>query len=288
MKTPFRILLIASCLAVSVPASAHRAWMLPSATVLSDTDTWVTVDAAVSNDLFYFEHFPLRLAGIGGDPEGVPDRGRRGGPGAALTILAPDGSKASPINGSTGRYRTTFDIHLQMPGTYKLAVVSDGLSASYKENGKRKRWRGPAEKLKDEVPAGAEDLKVTTQQRRMEVFITAGKPTKEVLKPTGKGLELEPVTHPNDLYAKEPATFRFLLDGKPAAGIKLLVIPGGSRYRDKLNEMQSTTDADGKVTFTWPAPGMYWLEAETEDDRSPVKGAKRRSTYVATLEVLPQ
>ena len=29
-----------------VPASAHRQWMMPSATVLSGDDVWVTVDAA--------------------------------------------------------------------------------------------------------------------------------------------------------------------------------------------------------------------------------------------------
>jgi hypothetical protein len=37
---------------LAVPAQAHRAWLLPSATVLSGTDAWVTVDAAISNDLF--------------------------------------------------------------------------------------------------------------------------------------------------------------------------------------------------------------------------------------------
>ena len=46
---------------VATPASAHRQWMMPSSTVLSGDDVWVTVDAAVSNDLFYFEHQPLRL-----------------------------------------------------------------------------------------------------------------------------------------------------------------------------------------------------------------------------------
>src|SRR4051812_47665795 len=40
---------------LSTPAalSAHRMWLLPSATVFSGTDGWVTVDAAVSNDLFF-------------------------------------------------------------------------------------------------------------------------------------------------------------------------------------------------------------------------------------------
>jgi hypothetical protein len=45
--------------------SAHRLWLLPSSTVLSGDEGWVTVDAAVSNTLFVFEHRPLRLDGLG-------------------------------------------------------------------------------------------------------------------------------------------------------------------------------------------------------------------------------
>ena len=102
---------------------AHKTWLLPSATV-STVDQWITVDAAVSNDLFYFNHVPLRLD--------------------ALAITAPDGSKASPENASTGKYRSTFDVHLTQNGTYKLAVVNQGLFASYEEKGAPKRWRGTA------------------------------------------------------------------------------------------------------------------------------------------------
>ncbi len=80
-----------------------------------------------------------------------------------------------------------------------------------------------------------------------------------------------------------------MLDGKPAANLKVTVIPGGNRYRDKLGEMTLTTDSDGKFTVKWPEPGMYWMEAVVRDDNSPVKDVKqRRAGYIATLEVLPQ
>ena len=77
--------------------------MLPSATILSGDDQWVTIDAAVSNDLFYFEHYPLQIASIGKPPAGVP--AGRGARPAHLTITAPDGSKVEAQNGSMGRYR---------------------------------------------------------------------------------------------------------------------------------------------------------------------------------------
>ena len=34
-------------------------------------------------------------------------------------------------NAATGKYRSTFDLHLTQPGTYRVAVVNNGLFASY-------------------------------------------------------------------------------------------------------------------------------------------------------------
>ena len=59
MKRP--LVLIALLAALPVTALAHKAWLLPSQTVLAGEAPWITVDAAVSNDLFYFNHVPLRL-----------------------------------------------------------------------------------------------------------------------------------------------------------------------------------------------------------------------------------
>ncbi len=272
-------------LAVSLPltAQAHRAWMLPSATVLSGEDPWITVDAAVSNDLFYFEHFPLRIQGIG--DVGSDADARR--PAAVLQLFAPDGSAVEAENGSIGRYRSTFDLHLTEKGTYKLAIANSGLFASYKKDGEMQRWMGTVADFAKQVPANAENLKVAQREGRMEVFVTSGNPTETVLKTTGKGLELAPITHPNDLFAGEAAEFTLLLDGKPAADVAVTVIPGGNRYRDDLGEINTTSDADGKINITWPEAGMYWLEAElssTEGVSAPA--TERRASYSATLEVL--
>lgn len=290
MKTAMKWTALALAVCLPLSAHAHRAWMLPSATVLSGEDPWVTVDAAVSNDLFYFEHFPMRLKGIGED--NTPPAGRPGMPPRPIPELqafAPDGSKAEVENGALGRYRSTFDLHLTQKGTYKLAVANDGLFASWKENGETRRWMGTNEDFVKAVPAKAEDLKVSQNSNRMEVFVTSGNPTEDVLKTTGTGLELASVTHPNDLFAGEAAEFIFLLDGKPAADVEISVIPGGNRYRDDLGEITAKTDAEGKVSITWPNAGMYWLEAEMKTDKGVSKPAtERRASYSATLEVLPQ
>ena len=264
--------LSAAALVVLVPvaAQAHKAWLLPSSTVLSGKDDLaVTIDAAASNDLFFFDHRPLPLEG--------------------LVITAPGGGAVTHENESKGKYRSTFDVPLKEKGTYRIALVSDGLFARYKEDGKQKRWRGKAENLAKEIPASATELVVTQSQRRLETFVTVGNPDEAALKPTGAGLELVPVTHPNDLFANGEAEFKLVLDGKPAAGVKVEIVRGGIRYRNKLGDTTVTTDDNGAFKYKWPEAGMYWIEAAVTDDKASVKDAKeRRASYAATLEVLPE
>jgi len=257
----------------AVPASAHRQWMMPSSTVVSGDDVWVTVDAAVSNDLFYFEHQPMRLD--------------------AMKAWAPDGTEAAIENKSTGRYRSTFDVHLTQKGTWRIASVADMLTGSYDLNGKTERLpRGTTTtNLAERLPAGATNVKTAEANNRNEIFVSVGEPTTTLFKPVGKGIELVPVTHPNDLVAGETATFQFLFDGKPTAGLPVTVIQGGIRYRDQLGQMDLTTGADGKVEMTWAEPGMYWLNVTTPQvERKEGEGAPpplaRRASYVTTLEVL--
>src|SRR5690606_6772759 len=250
-------------------ASAHKAWLQPSQTVVAGTNPWITVDAAVSNDLFYFNHVPLRT-----------DR---------LAITAPDGSRAEAQNIATGKYRSVFDVELAQQGTWRIAVVNVGLTANWQENGERKRWRGTPETFAAEVPKDAEDLKVTQTVSRVETFVTNGSPTTDSLAPSNEGLELVPVTHPNDLFAGEEARFRMLADGEPAVGVELEITRGGTRYRNAQDEIKVTTDAGGEFAVTWPEAGMYWLEATLQDDNATVPQADgRRLGYVATMEVLPQ
>lgn len=257
---------LASCLPLA--AQAHRTWLLPSSTVVSGNEPWVTVDAAVSNEVFFFDFVPLRLDG--------------------LRVTAPDGQSVQAVNLHTGKYRSSFDLPLQQPGTYKITLLNDGVFATYKLKGEAKRWRGQAAGLAAAIPAGAEELKINQLVGRVETFATAGKPSATALKPVGNGLEMVPLTHPADLVAGEPGRFQLLLDEQPAANLNVTVVAGGIRYRDKLDESKLTTDAEGKFTVKWKGPGMYWLQAGTADGKVSIAGAtQRRATYAATLEVLP-
>lgn len=290
LQTPLLSLCAALALAAPLSAEAHRSWLLPSGTIFSGEQPWVTVDAASSNDIFYFEHNASSLEN--------------------LLITAPDGTQINAENQTKTRYRSVFDLKLAQQGTYRIALVNKGMVASYKLNGETKRVRGTIEMLQKEIPAHAEELSVTESKSRVETFVTRGKPSTQSLQPTNDGLELVSVTHPNDLVAGESAVLRFLNDGKPAAGFDAVVILAGSRYRDQLGEMRMTTDQNGEIKVRWPEAGMYWVnvtpkrparpEADMDDDEDDKPAATsaairagtlddpvKRSGYSLTLEVMP-
>jgi uncharacterized GH25 family protein len=291
-----RLLAVAAPLAIGIAlilpsaASAHRGWIVPSFTVLSGDGAWVTVDAAISNELFYADHNPMRLD--------------------AVTVTAPDGSVDKIQNALTGKYRSTFDVQLAKPGTYKIGSATSTVMASWTQDGQVKRFRGSPDDFAKQVPAGAADLKTIKSFNRNETFVTRDAPTTTVFAPTGKGLELVPVTHPNDLVAGEAATFKFLLDGKPAADLEVTLAPGNSRYRATPGDFKVKTGADGSFKVTFPEAGMYWLNAVVRTGETgrgpggpgggmgggapggapapatPLAGNGMSASYTATLEAL--
>jgi len=255
---------------VSFAASAHRGWMLPSTTFVEKEDAWVTIDGAISEGLFEFDHMPLRMDGV--------------------TVTDPSGATAPALGAMPGKVRTTLDLRLPKDGTYRIAIVSNNVMGSYKLNGEEKRFRATEASVAKEIPAGATDVKQSTTHTRMETFVTANKLSTGALKPSGEGLELVPVTHPNDLREGETATFRFQLDGKPLANFPFSLVPAGVKFRGAINEIRLTTDARGEARFTLPAANRYWMSARypVDQDKGPGEPGSRRYAYSATFEILPE
>ena len=266
MKKSLALFAALAVLAVPAAAQADRAWMLPSSTSLSGAQAWIAIDAGMSDNLFVADHAAMRLDN--------------------LLITAPDGSTVAPENMMRGRYRSTFDVHLTQPGTWKIANVTSGMNARYMLNGVETRWRGPVGDFPAALPAEATDIQASFNAHRIETFVTLGAPTDTVFVPTGTGLELVPVTHPGDLVVDEAARFKLLADGQPAAGLTITVGRGAARYRDALEDMTVVTDAAGIFAVTWPEAGMYWLNAviRTEADGSTPAYVVQ---YSGVVEVLP-
>jgi len=106
---------IAVALLVIAPAAsfAARAWLLPSQTIVARNGGWVTFDAANSDDLFSFNQGAM--------------------PVDSLSVNGVDGAPVAPQNVARGKTRSSFDLELRAPGTYRVAIAGDMVMA---------RWEG--------------------------------------------------------------------------------------------------------------------------------------------------
>lgn len=302
-------LLAAAALGVglSSPALAHRQWLLPSTTTLAGTSEYVTVDAAVSNDLFYADHVAI-------DP-------------AQVKVWAPDGSEGKIENAAKGQYRSTFDVKIDKPGTWTIGMERAGVMGTFKVDGETWRvggrgrpggggaggapggmappagapqgpgglggpggpGRAPMKSVATvaEIPANATDVKLTESYSKNVVYVTADAPTANAFKPTGKGLEFQPITQPGTLASDEEGQFRFLVDGKPAANVAVTVVPGSKKFREAEDAQELKTGADGMLRVKWPVAGVYWLNANYTDDKPTMpRATERRLSFTTTLEVV--
>jgi Domain of unknown function (DUF4198) len=271
--------LVAAAL-LALPVHAHRPWLLPSATLAEGPAPVVSVDAAVSEDLFEFDAFALAVD--------------------TLRVTAPDGSAVAPDTRVEAKRRVSFDVKLMQKGTYRIAGVTDTVMATWKVDGQTRRWRGPPAALSHDVPADAQDLQVTRQLQRVETFVSNETPGPLAAAVSGDGLELVPLADPTDLSVGDTTRFRLLLDGRPYAGADVTLIRGGNRYRYRMAEIALRTDAAGEFAVAWPEAGRYWLGAShggrppggsgaaASRPSGPTGGPARRETYAATFEVLPK
>ena len=100
-----RLALLAAGALSCLSAQAHRPWLLPSTTLADGQAPVVSIDAAISEDLFEFDSFPLALD--------------------TLRVTAPDGSAVAPDARTEARRRVSFDLKLAQKGTYRIAGVTD-------------------------------------------------------------------------------------------------------------------------------------------------------------------
>lgn len=310
MNKLLRPLLLATALVPSV-ALADYPFILPSSTNLSGNDNIVTFDAAGSDHLFFFDHRAVPLASI---VVTKPD----GTPAAPINTLQSRFRSVFDVKlDQQGTWKVASDQAMVM-GSFKVngeerrvggrggpppgqaggpggpgngegpRAVRPGAPGGPEgagPPGAGRPMRQPPVAVQD-IPADATDVHLVEIVRTTTTFVTEGAPTTAVFKPTGRGLEFEPISHPNSLAMGEDARFRFLIDGKPVAGVKVTVVPGGERYREEREEKEYVTGADGVVTVIWPAAGMYWLGAEAEDKNPTEKRAEtRRMSTAVTLEV---
>ncbi|SUI77459.1 DUF4198 domain-containing protein [Shewanella morhuae] len=244
-----RLVALLGTLCVSPLASSHDRWILPShfnVSAESQETVWITSDVSASNQVFIMDK-PVTASDV--------------------RISLPSGDSISPSSSYTGGRKSVFDVQLTQDGTYKFEKeVTPRYFSRYKVKGKEGFVRSRLDKKATAaiMPKDAYELEGSLNVSRVETYVTRNKPTDKVLAAKGEFLELVPVTHPADIVENEPATLQFVYYGKPVAGVSVAIIKDDSVYRNKPEEMELTSDKDGKVAMTLPTAGRYLLHASIE------------------------
>jgi len=271
LKNGLKACAVAGAITMAGVAQAHPIWVLPSEfTVSSDEGEWLTFDATASHTVFGFDK------GISLD---------------AFAVYSPDGDKNRLGSYFKGHRRSVFDLYLDQTGTYRIhGQRPEFFFTSYKSGKRDKPKRMMANKMEaaKRLPEDAREVETLLIDVSTQTFVTNNAPTDSVMQPTGKGLELSFVTHPNDIFVGEETVFELLLDGKPVAGVEVEITPGGTRYRDNRNAIELTTAEDGRVAFTpeQAGPWLFYASLETAIE-NPMADKKYSGRYL-TFEVIPE
>jgi hypothetical protein len=143
---------------------------------------------------------------------------------------------------------------------------------------------GPIEEA--QIPAGAEVM-TTQSYLKADVYVSRGAPTATALKPTGQGLEIAPVTHPNEAFAGEAFKFRLLVDGQPLANAPFTVSKAREGYEPQRFTTGGAAGAAGAAAVTLAKPGIYVIQVQNPvrvEGQPPVPAAKSLTTTL-TFEV---
>jgi len=252
-------------------AVAHPVYVLPGDFNLSsDKAEWVSVDVSASHTVFSADK------GIG-----LQD----------LRIISPDGEKSRVASYYKGHRRSVFDFELEQEGTYKLQIQGKpGVMTFYKIGKRGTEKRGFFDKIEaqTQLPEGAYDAESIRFSRQSLSFVTRKAPTNDALALTGKGFELEALTHPNDIVSGEEAELKLLMNGKAVAGAKVEITRSGTKYRDERESLKLETKDDGMVRFTPPVAGTYMFTASLEQASKSPKADKEVAVMFMTFEAIAE
>jgi hypothetical protein len=276
--------------AIGPAADAHSPYLQP--TQFAPTRGYVAVLAALTEEVYFVPDFALRGEGFFlVDPEGRRSEIKNVAPMksfvAAEADLPADGTYRITTGDRAGRSAKFAKIdgrwlavRQPRPGQQQRQEGQQRQQAERQRAGQMERG-GP----QGDLPAGAEIAEMRAVVVA-ETYVTRGAPSDAAVKPTGKGFELKPLIHPNEIFLDTGFPFEILMDGKPVEGVALEVFRGGNAYEDKKVYGEVTTDVAGRATVAFDRPGVYVLTTRYPGRPAPGEAPPPRSySYALTVEV---
>lgn len=221
---------------------------------------WVSLDAAFADRFFL--------------PEAVFDNSQ-------FTVLTPDGQNQALQSVHYGSTRATAEHKVAADGTYRFStgLRYGAVFHTYELNGERKNSRDPAFVL----PAGAQSIAHFQAVTRAETYVSKGAPDHVAIKATGEALELEFLSHPNDLYTNSTVRARVLYKGKPLPQQQVNAYLVAKGANDENATYQLTSDSAGVISFVPQQQGSYLLVSRY---RTAAPNTAKVPTYSYTYSVV--
>jgi uncharacterized GH25 family protein len=230
---PWPSLLIASTL-LSATAQAHVPYLAPES--FEPIRGWVSLEASFADKFFL--------------PEAKFDQ-------SEFKVVTPAGKLEQPAEQQAVRSRIVLEHQLTQDGSYRFSsgVREGAVFRSWLQDGKTINSRDP----KQQPPAGVALTAHFQSITLAETYVSQGKPTAAALKPWGKGLELEFISHPNDLYINQPVQARLWFEGKPLANSEVQIHRAMGNAEPVTRTVTST--ASGDISFEVTDAATYLLLA---------------------------
>ncbi|MCB5161077.1 DUF4198 domain-containing protein [Marinomonas algarum] len=249
---------------------AHDLMILPAKSIITQSPETIAVDVTATHGVYRYDK-PVSADGI--------------------RVFGPDGKNIRDIGTVVqSATRTSFDLDVETNGTYKILYSSSrsGYMTSYTIGARdtKKRARLSKSELKGNIPDTAKNVQTTKYERHGMTFITAKMPTTDVMKPTNKGFEIIPVTHPADYINGEEITFKALLDGSVAPGVEIAIKSEAGIYNGNQQPITLTTDKDGMASVTLDDAGRYSSFFSYEMDSKDPEADKQSYGVFYTFEVV--
>lgn len=249
---------------------AHDLMIMPAKTIVTKAPANVAVDITATHGVYRYDK-PVPVDNI--------------------AVFGPDGKKIRNIGTVVkSATRTSFDLALRTDGTYKIAYGSPKsfYMTTYTIGARdtRKRNRLSKSELKGHIPEGAKNVETTKINRYGMAFVTAKKPTFANLKPTNKGFEIIPVTHPADYVNGEEIAFKALKNGAAVQGVNIAIKSEAGIYSGDQKPISLKTNKEGIASFTMENAGRYSAIFNYEAPSQDPEADKEANTVFYTFEVV--
>jgi uncharacterized GH25 family protein len=214
-------------------AQAHMPYVLPTIFDVGKGDH-ITVESSFGEDAF------------------VPEVSMRDAP---FHLVGPDGKPIPAGSVVYLRDLSVFEADTKVDGTYRVTTGQrfGRIGTMFQKNG---AWVMRGEQ--GEPEAGTKEVQVQSATIA-EAYVTKGAPSQTALKPTGKALEIQAVTHPNSITAGTDAEFVLLFEGKPLAGVELTLFRSAGFYDGRKVAAQVKSDAAGRFKLKPDDAGTYLI-----------------------------